>query len=207
MPDHETSYTPEEKDFHNEVLRQRILESGSDEEMDELVDFFAQHGIGREEVEKFRHYAIQRKSAHETAHQEAEKRLALNPKPTDEELSMGSYIEWIEPQVRDAVLELRRKGYNTYESGFWGDEQKISFRGEPLKGYAFPDDFMKNMEDQGVSIIVKPTSIIFSLKGKLELDEVKKIWDKIVDVLPDLGKPADLADVETAKIFRKKFGR
>ena len=47
-------------------------------------------------------------------------RLKENPASTEEELYMGVFTEWIEPQVRDAIIEMSRKGYATQSSGFHG---------------------------------------------------------------------------------------
>ena len=33
---------------------------------------------------------------------------------------MGAFVEWLEPQVRSAILEMNRKGYATQSSGFHG---------------------------------------------------------------------------------------
>lgn len=40
--------------------------------------------------------------------------------PNWDEFMAGAYIEQLEPIVRDAILVMRRKGYNTNSSGFWG---------------------------------------------------------------------------------------
>jgi hypothetical protein len=52
---------------------------------------------------------------------EEDARLKDNPTPTEEELYMGAFKEWLEPQVRDAIPEMYRKGYGTVSSGFHGD--------------------------------------------------------------------------------------
>ncbi len=60
-----------------------------------------------------------------------EQRMQSNPIPTYEEFRMGTFIEEIEPQVRDAVSELNRKGYTTASSGFdGGDESYQSIAGD-----------------------------------------------------------------------------
>ncbi|MGK5094280.1 hypothetical protein WDW89_19975, partial [Deltaproteobacteria bacterium TL4] len=55
------------------------------------------------------------------------KRQKKNPKPNKMERCLGIFTEMLEPQVRDAVLELNRKGYSTDASGFMSNpcDQKI----------------------------------------------------------------------------------
>lgn len=66
----------------------------------------------RQNLRKFR------KHVHESMRAEEEVRLREKPKPTEEELYMGAFVEWLEPQVRAAVVEMNRKGYATQSSGF-----------------------------------------------------------------------------------------
>lgn len=56
-----------------------------------------------------------------------EERKRTNPQATDLEYHLGIYIEELEPQVRDAVLELTRKGYCTTESGFGGKYGELQY--------------------------------------------------------------------------------
>lgn len=51
-------------------------------------------------------------------HPDVLEREVVNPVPTIEELKMGCFIEQIEVQSRQAVIALRRKGYETQQSGF-----------------------------------------------------------------------------------------
>jgi hypothetical protein len=66
-----------------------------------------------------------RRQVHESMRAEEDVRLRENPKPTEEELYMGAFVEWLEPQVRAAVVEMNRKGYATQSSGFHGTECEI----------------------------------------------------------------------------------
>ena len=51
---------------------------------------------------------------------EEDARLKENPTPTEEELYMAAFKEWLEPQVREAIAEMYNKGYATGSSGFHG---------------------------------------------------------------------------------------
>lgn len=50
--------------------------------------------------------------------EEVKKRRSSNPAPDEEEISAGVYREAIEPQCREAIFTMRRKGYDTWSSGF-----------------------------------------------------------------------------------------
>ncbi len=129
-----------------------------------------------------------------------------DPKATKEELNLGAYREAIEPQVQNTVLNLSRKGYNTYESGFYGEggEQKIGFIGEPLRDFLLPKELTEKLKEQGVEIKVAPNSICFSPSREMNITELKAIWDEITSALPDFGKPAEPNPRRAAQAFREK---
>lgn len=191
-------YQPEEKDLTNEDVVIQILESGDDEELERLREF---HNLTPEQIALFQAFAKLRKETHEQMQQELIVRKEKNPIATEEELNIGAYQESIEPQVREAVLSLRRKGYTTYESGFHGfNGQKISFE----KDYLVPEELTDKIEIEGVNIEIKPNSISFSCNQYLELGEIKKIWDQIEQNLPELEEPAEPCNLTQAKSFREK---
>jgi hypothetical protein len=61
-----------------------------------------------------------RRQVHVSMKVEEQIRLKENPKPSEEELHMGAFKEWLEPQVRDAMSMMFKKGYATQSSGFDG---------------------------------------------------------------------------------------
>jgi hypothetical protein len=116
---------------------------------------------------------------------------------------MGVYCEYIEPQVLEAVLNLRKKGYSTYESGFGDfDSQMISFEEEHLKDFDFPQSLYQDFENQDVKIIVQPNQVKLKFSSFKNLEEIKKLWDKIEAALPDLGKSAKPCELKQAEVFR-----
>src|SRR3989339_1785207 len=145
-----------EKDLTNEEVITRIFETGSDEELEKLREF---HNLTTKQIELFRSCAKLRKSIVEQMRKDIERRKEQNPIATEEELNMGAYQESIEPQVREAVLRLRRKGYTTYESGFHGfNSQIISFE----KNHLIPNELSDKIKIYNVDIKIKPNSISFS---------------------------------------------
>jgi hypothetical protein len=109
----------EQIDLTNEKTITHILEEGRPEELEKLRAF---HNLTPKKVRLFSDFAkLWRKAkAVEQSGREKEERKAKNPRASEEELRAGVYKEGLEPQVRDAVFALRRKGYATFESGFGG---------------------------------------------------------------------------------------
>jgi hypothetical protein len=197
-------FIPEEQqiDLTNAETIERILEEGTPEELEKLRAF---HNLTPEKVRLLSDFAKLRRRTVNQGEREAEERKEKNPKATEEELHAGVYKEYIEPQVRDAVFALRRKGYTTYESGFGGyDRQIISFEKNHLKNFELPEDLTKKLAGLGVKAAVEPNRISLTFEKYVELDEIKKIWDEIAEALPDLGGPAEPSQLQGAKDFREK---
>src|ERR1700694_5122386 len=90
-----------------------------------------------------------RKQVHESMRAEEEVRLRDNPKPTEEELYMAAFVEWLEPQVRAAVVEMNKKGYATESSGFHGTHCEI----QAIDGYFTIDENTKGvLKQMGVDV-------------------------------------------------------
>jgi hypothetical protein len=56
-------------------------------------------------------FATLRQRVHQSMQAEEKLRLKENPRPTEEELHMAAFKEWLEPQVRAAIAEMYKKGY------------------------------------------------------------------------------------------------
>lgn len=130
---------------------------------------------------------------------ELQERLTNNPTPTDEEWNMGAYKEELEPQVRDAIMLMRKKGYNTGSSGFWGHEVEQAMD----VATAIDDNSLARLADHNIEVAVSATRTIrFKPKDRGNLQSIKKTWDMIADILPDLGQHADPAESVASDIFR-----
>lgn len=86
----------------------RILATGSDDERVALRSF---HGWTEEQVRRFVHYAQLRSETRRAMDEARTRRVAEQPLATSEECSLGAYAESLEPQVRDGLFALHRKGY------------------------------------------------------------------------------------------------
>jgi|GEM_PF-5555584 len=124
-------------------------------------------------------------------------RIANSPTPTDEEWSMGAYREEIEPQVCDAAMLMRQKGYDTGSSGFWGQDHI-----DQVMDIATPIDDNAKVRLAEHNIEVTNTGVRFTPDNPSNLESVKKTWDLIADILPDLGKHAEPAQSVGADVFR-----
>lgn len=140
--------------------------------------------------ELFEQLAGLRKKIHAEMEKEIGLRLERNPHPTDEELRMAAFMEWIEPQVREAAREMYRKGYGTMSSGFYGDHHEF----QAVDGYFGVDDATKEkLRSMGVEVLTGPelglqnkliTQLRFKPKGA-NMDGLKDMWDKIAELLPE----------------------
>ncbi len=75
----------------------------------------------------FRPKAYERRKAFKTlwehaigqSERDTKLRVLRNPVKTPAEQSLGLYAEELEPQVREAVMKMRERGYSIFGGGFW----------------------------------------------------------------------------------------
>jgi len=112
---------------------------------------------------------------------------------TEDELRLGAFMEELEPQVRDALVVLNKKGYQTHSSGFYGESgelQAIDIEGKDL----IDQETIQKLNDMNVRVGINEWSPDGSLKLEFkpenqDIQEIKEKWDKIAEVLPDRGSP------------------
>ena len=187
--------SPEEfNDLRNDEVIQRILIEGATDEQERLRSF---HKITPENFSLLKHFSRLRHRAVTACEAAGAIRQATNPEFTDLEKRLdqdsnykdagnrGIYLEYIEPQVRQAVVNLSNKGYSTFESGFYGDNrQRISFNGDQLEKYKPTTDLIAWLEQNGFNLIVSPSMINLVCTKKLSLDDLKTAWDKVIADIP-----------------------
>lgn len=146
-----------------------------------------------------------RSNAHIQVYEDLKERIANNPEPTEEELNMGAYVEEIEPQARDAIIELRRKGYQTQSSGFYGRNNELQSVDGPMN---IDEKTAEQLKLNGYEVEARPdgyTVIVFE-PDSYDLDVLKNRWGALASALPHRGRPAEpgrnLASVE----FRENSG-
>lgn len=124
--------------------------------------------------------------------------LNLRTSPTNEEWKAGTFIERIEPIVRDATIELRKKGYNTNSSGFWRltDASCFNFN---ISWHQAPKETNQKISKttkhavfacltkaEKLQVIIKSREILVNGIGITDMD-VKQLFDKISNLLPVVG--------------------
>jgi hypothetical protein len=153
-----------------------------------------------------------RKQVHESMRAEEDVRLRENPKPTEEELYMGAFVEWLEPQVRAAVVEMNRKGYATQSSGFHGTECEI----QAIDGIFTIDEETKSVLKQmgvdvwrGADIGVPQNKLVTMLRFRAKdpsVDKIKDQWDAVAAALPKKAFPEGILPIcDRAEIFREEY--
>lgn len=141
--------------------------------------------IDRDKLEQF---AKLREEVNDEVDRQYERRIAENPVPTEQELLLGTFVEGLEPQVKDAVLALTDKGYTTVSSGFYGDYGEYQCIDVD---YKFDEETKDRLRDVGAVLNYYPDGTFLEFYPENpDLDEMKKKWKEIVDVIEPTGKPA-----------------
>src|SRR5688572_1790728 len=109
---------PDAPDFSNIDLLDRAMAYGDVSWLEKVRDYCSENGMNDAEMDRSIECQRLRRKTRETMKLELEERLRRDPEPTTEELSQGAFEQMIEPQVRDALRVMRRKGYSTTSSGF-----------------------------------------------------------------------------------------
>lgn len=153
-----------------------------------------------------------REQVHASMKAEEAVRLRENPKPTEEELYMGAFVEWLEPQVRSAVVEMNRKGYATQSSGFHGTDCEIQAIDGLFTVDAETKDVLKQMGVdvwRGPEIGVPKNKLITMLRFQAKnpsVDKIKDQWDAVAAVLPKKEHPAGIRTIcDRAEEFRLQY--
>lgn len=189
-------------DFSNEDEVRKILESGTEEELAQLQEF---HSFAREQMNLYGHYAKLRREALDQVGADVEKRKKENPVASQSELDMGAYNESIESHVRDTVVALRGKGYNTTLSGFSGlNSQEIRISNNDFNNFKLDDDVINNLGEKGIDITVKPSKISFKCGQELSPEQLTDAWNSIEKEVPDLGHQAKESLLPIAESFRDR---
>jgi hypothetical protein len=157
-------------------------------------------------------FALLREQVHRSIDNEAAVRLRKDPIPTKEELYMGAFKEWLEPQVRDAVVQMYKKGYATQSSGFDAQDQALQL----IDGLFNIDNEAKHtLEAMGVEVMRgvdfglprNKLITIFRFRAKAPvIEEIKDRWDAIASALPKKQLPPGIRAIcDRAEEFREQY--
>lgn len=160
--------------------------------MSERTSASCEHSLPPIEQEELDAFTQLRVDTHAEMEAELQARLRSNPHPTAVEFTMGAFVEELEPQVRGAVIELRRKGYATHSSGFYGRWGEFQCIDGPFK---IPLGVRKKLRAEGFEVVggwpCSPVARILFWPPEPNLDRIRGTWDWwVAAVLPDKGRPA-----------------
>ncbi|MDD4989499.1 MAG: hypothetical protein PHV42_03690, partial [Candidatus Pacebacteria bacterium] len=173
-----------------QVLLDAIIENpwriASLEEYGSNPEFFE---LDEEHMNQFLFNLRSREDALSQSHRDLNDRLKNNPIGSEQELRMGVYLEELEPQVREAVSELEKRGWLTFESGFRNlvkGSQYLGFHKEAnLKSYTLPKDLYENLLIHGVKLELHfnenydRDTLLLIPDRNISLDEWKSIWNTV----------------------------
>ncbi len=126
---------------------------------------------------------------------DTQEELQYHPRlASQEEYDMGVYLELLEPQVKDAMLLLHKKGYKTFQSGHKEREPYNQFVDVYNADVSIPDEVRNRLKQYGVEINVEHfedrTTITLrpgSNKKYIPQATWKEIWDYVANNLPKAG--------------------
>jgi hypothetical protein len=192
------------KRYDAEKERTEEIQSATADESGEIEMYDA----GKSQAEGFQ---ALREEVHEQMDADVAERLRTNPVPDEEEIMAGAFREMIEPQVREAIFAMRRKGYATQSSGFGGESGEL----QVIDGYFDIDPEteekirslgveVKRGEETGISLSEAYAELSFS-PARPDGEEIKETWRQVVESLPQKDRPAPPSISGGQDEFRKKY--
>ncbi len=163
--------------------------------------------LDNEKLDLCVYYFKQRTNEVSNCWKSKEERILENPIANEEEMEVGTYKESIESQIRDAIFLLRKKGYDTFESGFKSvvdGSQFIGFWKESTRGNIKISESLKNkLEQMNIVLEIKTVisdrdQIILKPNGRIDLHVWKQIWDIVAEELPLLSNSKPKKEVTGA---------
>lgn len=173
-----------------------------------------------EDIESLVHNLKERQEEISRNGKDRYRRILSNPYASDEEYRAGTYKESIESQVRDAVFELRKKGYSTMESGFRDlvtGSQYIGINREVgIDSQTITESINKNLNKENKlilsKILVKNSDnrvqiVLFPKIRTMPLNVWKLVWDDVASCIPviddSLRKKENSDNGEQGRDFRE----
>lgn len=188
----------EDGDFlgSNSDLIDRLMVHGDKEQLQELLKYL--HATNHvevtiEDVEFEAYYARMRNNIHEEMDWSRRTRDLNSSPKSDFEMKSGVLMEEIEPQVRQAVINLNDKGYKTRGSGFFGHASQQIYLSRNSKtgqtdgafsNYHPSNELIKWLNAKNIELEIESDSITYTTKEKFGLTELEEIWNKIADDVP-----------------------
>lgn len=127
--------------------------------------------------------------------------------PTMQEIVIGAFLEDLEMQVADAVLDMNQKGYCTWSSGFYGKRAEI-------QGIDGPFILDKTTTDKLTKMGIKVKTSKFHGRNYTDITfrprfpnvrHIKQCWYKITSVIPPRKYAAILPENYGSWMFWENF--
>ena len=209
-------YLPE-----NDPLRKYIIDFYSDTER--LTDEFSHlfKSLNNEQIEaKIREYSdlcenktlfverMQKFKARQDSFARQKEWIERNPLADNEEYEAGAYRDELESQVSDAVFALRKKNYNTFQSGFSERKSRDQFMDFYNKGITIPALITEHFKDSFKFTVTeesdRTTVNIEPLKSEpVSLEEWKSVWDYFAREMPVTKNAEPTEEYTVHSEFRK----
>jgi hypothetical protein len=129
--------------------------------------------------------------------------------PTEEEMYLGAFSEEIEPQVREAIFTLVKKGYEFCSSGFGGQRKP---KEQHLLGFFTIDNHTQQaLNSIGVTVETRTdddNQVMTELSFKTDTDNLQAITDKwniVADLLPKVSDAMILSRGYTSRSWRSMY--
>lgn len=126
-------------------------------------------------------------------------RMATDPTPDADEAAAGILKEHLEPQCREAVLKMRRKGHQTLNSGFGVGNVQV------LDGIldGIDTESAEQMMDNGFLVYeTEPGLVSVAFRPETaDLEAMTEQWNKLADLMPDLGHQAEVSAEDRDRFF------
>jgi hypothetical protein len=155
-----------------------------------------------------------RQSIHQSMQIEEDRRLRENPIPTERELYMGAFLEWLEPQLRCAVEEMYKKGYATQSSGFDGERFEL----QTIDGnFTIDEKTRMALGEMGVRVLrgadigLPKNKLLTILRFRAKepsLDKIRDRWNAVAAALPAKSFPPGVRPIcDRAEEFREQYAQ
>lgn len=201
MPEIYKQEDQKELDLNDQEIIEKILIKADPVELQKLADF---HNDTYKNITLYSYFMQIREKEHCKLNQELNLRIEKNPVATAEELKLGAYIENIETHMRSVIMQLRKKGYNTFESGFYGlNRQVIGLNDNDFNDLQLSDSLLTYLKKQGIEIQIKSNKIFLDINKPLQIETIQKVWEDIVSEIPDKKYEAPESTIRAAKMFRE----
>jgi|GEM_PF-4000459 len=176
------SQTEKEQSQKAEKPEQTVQDKKKIDQVEQALDMQIDAQIkkvsGNEQVSQFK---ALRDKVQQQVGEDLRERIAANPNLVGKEKILKRHIEAFEPQVRDAVMKLAKKGYEIESAGF--DPKNPDFQRMSAK-MELSGKIKNKLRGLGISVDQQSDQTYFSFATTEDPESMKKQWDAIAEIVP-----------------------